>query len=119
MLAKKTVFGAYLGQEVVTSVNTEQQILTSIYADNKIGVEYDDGSYAVLNIDDCKLVLRTYKDMTREELNSYLKLNNDNFLVEGLFRTFDDVYYLISIGIDIFGLIEKGWAIRKEKKDVN
>ena len=54
------------------------------------------------SIENCKLVLRKIEDMTEEEK------------VQG-FDYIDSVIYLLAKGIDLFELIEKGYAVNEKE----
>lgn len=74
-----------------------------------------------------RLLLRKFEDMTEEELDNYEKtLYLEDVGIPGTFRdsyvtvthpTPTSHIYLLSIGIDLFGAIEKGWAERIEVQD--
>lgn len=127
----------------------EEQIF-GLYCNSEKFILYDTPS--LLNIIEEKLILRTYEDMTEEEIIKLIKINQVfeysfivsvkyNALSKGCFviqyQKFDSYFnetfthrldfsllrltaesfeYLISIGIDVFGAIEQGYAVREETK---
>ena len=79
---------------------------------NLSGFGMGDSFCPEIPIDDCKLILRPFEDMTDEEMsrfNSYYKMEVDTKNHYKL--TPKSIGYLISIGIDVFNLKERGWAI--------
>ena len=77
------------------------------------------------NIIDEKLILRTYEDMTEEEVDEFTKVDGlywgkapYEYRIEKIKEykhSEEEFEYLISIGIDVFNLISRGWAERKRK----
>jgi hypothetical protein len=63
-------------------------------------------TYFWSDLTDPQLILRTSDDMATKENIQY---NNEHGEVH---RTI----YLLSIGVDLFGAIEKGWAVRRNCK---
>ena len=117
MLTKEAMFGMYIGQKIHNTVckDTIERTLTEVARDH---VHYRLTAENVLqstihlkcNIDKCKLILRPFESMTDEELTV-----NDNLKADMYEFTREDVAcqieYLISIGIDVFNLKERGWAV--------
>lgn len=79
---------------------------------NLSGFGMGDSFCCEIPIDDCKLILRPFESMTDEEMsrfNSYYKMEVDTKNHYKL--TPKSIGYLISIGIDVFNLKERGWAV--------
>jgi hypothetical protein len=136
-LTKEQIFGMYLGQRIV---NREKRIekLIGITMDGMYAITYHEVTmeqskyYIGIDMDNCKLILRSVKDLTENEMN---KLNNiaekfndyscifeeysfENYplFIDGdteVYLSFlpEQIQYLISIGIDVFNLKEKGFAV--------
>ena len=71
-------------------------------------------------LDKIKLVLRPLSEMTDEEVFECEKRQEGAYLTENItrFHTPESIEYLISIGIDIFDLHSRGWAVyESEVKD--
>lgn len=68
-----------------------------------------------VNIDEIKLILRPLESMTEEEDTDYYELT-ETLNVPRLQERFtrNQFLWLIQKGFDIFGLIESGYAIKKE-----
>lgn len=65
-----------------------------------------------ISINNCKLILRPFESMEDNEMsrfNSYYKTELDTPNYYKLIP--NSIEYLISIGIDIFNLKERGWAV--------
>ena len=103
MLTKAQIFGMYLGGEKTNGLTTK------IFNDIRWSIDMNDYIVNGLTLRDCKLILRTYEDMTEKEIKMFYKLHDDIHCGYDAQHT----EYLISIGIDVFNAIGKGWAVRK------
>lgn len=126
-LTKEAFFGMYIGQKVKFELNGQTLTchLTEVGREhihcNRLGdgIKITDTLKAFafrISIDTCKLILRTFEDMTEED--KFQAYNETNAGFEEAFSIQDfapAIEYLISIGIDVFGLIERGWAIRESE----
>ena len=119
MITKEQAFGMYIGQRVYNTVckDTIKRILVEVAGDH---IHYsliaenvlESTIYLKYSIDKCKLILRPFESMTDEEMsrfNSYYKMEVDTKNHYKL--TPKSIGYLISIGIDVFNLKERGWAV--------
>jgi hypothetical protein len=116
-LTKEQIFGMYLGQKVYFEETKEIMTLDKV---NRYGgivvtnpINDDNEIYA---IDDLKLILRTYEDLTTYEEDVWKSLIKIEFIDNeekkiSTSETVESIEFLISIGIDVFGLNEKGWAV--------
>lgn len=104
MLTKAQIFGMYLGGEITNGLTTK------IFNDIRWSIDMNDYIVNGLTLRDCKLILRTYEDMTEKEIKMFYKLHDDIHCGYDAQHT----EYLISIGIDVFDAIGKGWAVRRE-----
>lgn len=114
MLTKAQYFGIYLGQKVTNTYTKEltgilykvSNTLISIYGDNQ-GVS-EKGTN--MPIENCKLILRPYGDMTEDENKAY---NQIKFVghTSNPFNFTYQLQHLISIGIDVFDCHSKGWVV--------
>jgi hypothetical protein len=150
MLSKEQFFGMYIGQRVSIPLHytgRPEAVLIGIKRSNEYVYESDyvctiineDACNMGIPIDDCKLMLRPFSDMNKEEGINLFKndrsdvtdVNYDNTLkcfwvddhnarngmiynplkVRVSTLRVNQVEYLISIGIDIFNLKEKDWAV--------
>lgn len=120
-MEKVNYFGLYFG------------IAKYIFGDDLSTIEIVNRSLFVnipfINNPKTKLILRLVEDMTEDEKREYDKLQNYNLQAikeqinnwkntNILERDKDNnrhIIYLISIGVDVFNLIEKGWAVRESE----
>ena len=107
-LTKEQIFGAYLGQGICFPDSSKDTLEGVTIKGEVFGEPKYDGIYG---IDNCKLILRTQDDMTEEEINMFYKLYDD---IQSGYNA-QHTEYLISIGIDVFGLIGRGWAVRESE----
>ena len=127
MITKEQAFGMYIGQRVHNTVckGTIKRILVEVARDH---IHYSLIAENVLestihlkySIDKCKLILRPFEDMTDEEMDTITNLintrknemlfsrhNKHNYILTNS----EVIEYLVSIGIDVFNLKERGWAV--------
>lgn len=116
-LTKEQIFGMYLGQKVYFEETKEIMTLDKV---NRYGgivvtnpVNDDNEIYA---IDDLKLILRTSEDLTTYEEDVWKSLIKIEFIDNEEKRistseTAESIEFLISIGIDVFDLYGKGFAV--------
>ena len=135
-LTKEAFFGMYIGQKVKFELNGQTLTchLTEVGREhihcNRLGdgIKITDTLKAFafrISIDTCKLILRTFEDMTEKEVTHLRKLQNNAYreiqISGSILSLFEEQFattqYLISIGIDVFGLIERGWAIRESEEE--
>lgn len=103
MITKEQAFGMYIGQRV-------------IYTDKSFGMPILSARMLNLwaNDDGFQLILRPFSSMTDEEHLKYVSLwLEDGCVNDNTPRRmqFNSVEYLISIGIDVFNLKDRGWAV--------
>ena len=113
MLTKEQIFGMYIGNNCTDGTYLFKLKDVNMYG-GLILLYANEGStnYGIetrYSIDDCKLILRTQEDMTEKEIKMFYKLHDDIHCGYDAQHT----EYLISIGIDVFNAIGKGWAVRK------
>lgn len=115
-LTKEQIFGMYLGQRIIDYTNTD----TLIISVKLIGVTLNivtyinsDGVCFETGLDDCKLILRRFEDMTHEEMIKYNLDFQINAGINPLTKKhgLETINYLISIGIDVFDCHSKGWVV--------
>lgn len=99
----------YLGCQVV--LNDDMiWILSGVHKEYAV---LDGGVYGVIKVTDygtVKPVLRTTKSVTQEEWNAAPK-SSLHIGVDGIFYSTELFKHLLSLNIDLFGLIENGLAI--------
>ena len=134
MLTKAQYFGMYLGSNILIPLHytsREKAVLTGVKRSNEhiyksdyvCTVINEDACNLSIPLDDCKLILRPLEDMTEEEV---IKLKEITETTSGKIIYFERgtrqkytipkvdssiTEYLISIGIDVFNLKEKGFAV--------
>lgn len=117
MLNKEQFFGMYIEKEIYTSFSNKRGILEGIL---KNGDTYD--CWCRINnkpvnldkIEYCKLILRPfeYGEMTKAEIEHYERLcGEEDEPMLHIVDTPQSIKYLISIGIDVFNLKERDWAV--------
>ena len=124
---KLNFFGLYVGREIIVNKKSYYLKGVSLYGTVEAIDEINFVALSALksyrfSIEDCKLCLRKVEDLTPKELKTF----NDIFHYAG-YRFIDKIIvdkqimfspkcmaYLISRGIDVFGLIEAGIAIHKK-----
>lgn len=104
MITKESAFGMYIGQK------STKGIICGI--DNKgIFTSHSNTVDTYYLYDDCKLILRPLEDMTEEERKKIFRLDGHRENIPRNYMNAEQLEYLISIGIDIFNLKERGWAV--------
>ena len=111
MLTKAQIFGMYLGCYMTQSLTGDRKwrlINVDLFQETSKGLYGKQTSNYSLS--DCKLILRPLEDMTDEENKAY---NQIKFVghTSNPFNFTYQLQYLISIGIDVFNLKEKGFAV--------
>jgi hypothetical protein len=124
MLTKAQYFGMYLGCYMTQSLTGDRKwrlINVDLFQETSKGLYGKQTSNYSLS--DCKLILRPLEDMTEEEV---IKLKEITETTSGKIIYFERgtrqkytipkvdssiTEYLISIGIDVFNLKEKGFAV--------
>jgi hypothetical protein len=119
-LTKQQIFGMYLGQKcfendilkgiliAVIKGFGDQLDTCYIWSDNK--KLHPNQRRIISAIDDCKLILRSYSEMSKEEKTEEEELQSfwDEY---GYSDSIESINYLISIGIDVFDCHSKGWVV--------
>lgn len=116
----KEVLHYYLGQEVSTDSGSET--LDAIYNNGDIETLFRGHLRNYYSLERVKPILRPLSDMTEEELREMCDKANVGYRSLESFKIhFSQIlfpaefHYLLSHGFDLFGLIESGEAIKKEK----
>lgn len=131
MITKEQAFGMYIGQKV-TGINTymDKPVIGYLYSVSKerVGINLIDSFFNIdlqyYNLFNCKLILRPFESITDEEEKEFYnktglgiwKLHRyiTGFSESGTISVDEMAVcneYLISIGIDVFNLKERGWAV--------
>ena len=122
---REKIFGMYLGQlmlvpKYLVSEGREIQEVQSISLQEEgycISNDYEQ----LFSINSCRLILRKKEDMTDREMAVYKSLKTPCYNKECETDNCDgfdnpiSLEYLITIGIDIFNVIEKGWAVKESE----
>jgi len=125
-MTKQQIFIFYLNADMrwVYSQNWERKELISSWHSScggrKLTISNSMYQTEVSDYTDVKLILRPFEDMTKNELKEYdsyfeyIKFSNFN---NETYKqvTFEGYLYLLSIGIDLFGAIKKGYAINAKE----
>lgn len=128
MLEQINYFGMYIGQRIICQ-NVIQGKLSGIFKQIDEDDELTDGiqcciesDCGIIPINDCKLILRPFSEMTEDEIKHIesiiIRYSKEIEITKSLSFYSEDMevlQYLISIGIDVFGLKEKGYAIYESK----
>jgi hypothetical protein len=114
MLTKAQYFGMYLGCYMTQSLTGDRKwrlINVDLFQETSKGLYGKQTSNYSLS--DCKLILRPFEDMTEEENNNVKEiiLHDTDTGQPEQWLTAESITYLISIGIDVFNLKEKGFAV--------
>lgn len=126
MITKEQAFGMYIGQKITDRDNdipiTKLKGIKNV--DNILYCQFFDGEFKSRYLSDCKLILRPFGNMTDEEEKEFYNKTGfgiwkshqyiTGFSESGLISIEEMVVcseYLISIGIDVFNLRERGWAV--------
>ena len=122
MITQEQAFGLCLGKKVLTKDNTIEELI-AVTMDGVYATTWNEEtlyqSRWYLPLDHCKLILRPFEDMTEEEKFQAYNETNAGFEEANNIQDFIPAFeYLISIGIDVFNLKDRGWAIyeQEEKK---
>lgn len=106
----KYVIHFYLGCECLDEVNVIWKIVgvyqDCLYVENN----YNAGAYEK-NFDEVKPILRKLEDMTFDEHKEYNHRKQRKGYMTQIHA--DNTLWLCKIGVDVFNLIENGFAIRK------
>lgn len=140
MITKQQAFGMYIGRDIIAK-NIHQGklncVLQNLDEEEKYLNDWQCGTdletCGTISINDCKLILRPFERMTGDEIKglfdtdiTIMERNNDGFeyidddsvFVDTVFfcdiKGIKEIEYLISIGIDVFNLKERGWAVYEE-----
>ncbi len=111
MITKEQAFGMYIGRDVKTDSVTDRLngIKYSVSSDVFVSV-----GHTLYNINDCKLILRPFEDMDDMEMSIFNAKYKDEVDTNKHYKlTTNSIEYLISIGIDVFNLRDRGWAVYK------
>ena len=135
-MTKEQFFGMYIGQKVKHTISDDCVLLesaidhTHVCVDKRIKIK--------LSMYDCKLILRPFESMTDEEwICCFKKIHHSIQSIEKVGKfirvkfdegcecgyeipcdiPFDCIEYLISIGIDVFNLKGRGWAVYEERSE--
>ncbi len=120
MLTKTQYFGCCIGNKCFENEVLKGKLIAviqgfgdqldtcHIWSNNK--KLYPNQRRIISAIDDCKLILRPYEDMTDEEKLKEQELQA-SFDEYGYTGSIEITGYLISIGIDVFNLKQKGFAV--------
>lgn len=126
-ITKEQFFGMYIGTEFIAKdiiqgklnlvyqeIDTEAELYT-----NNWFVSSDNETCGTIPIEECKLILRPFEGMSEEETDKLISIDdigglNDRKELYRIYYTLQQIAYLISIGIDVFNLKEKGWAVYEE-----
>jgi len=117
LITLESAFGMYLGQMVLDEKKPDLEHKLRYKITGKLCrvseniVEYTtDKGFNVSDIRDCKLILRPFNDMTEDESRLYGEIRGNKPMLTRKIKH-KELEYLISIGIDIFNLKERGWAV--------
>lgn len=115
-MTKEAMFGMYIGQKVKHTISDDCVLLES--AIDHIHVCVDKRINIKLSMFDCILILRPFESMTDEERKSYSEMTTEYLgmpftanQIKNRLSNIKQTEYLISIGIDVFNLKDRGWAV--------
>jgi hypothetical protein len=111
MLDKSAIFGIYSHCKIIDTkiIHKTAYKISALFFNDNPSIEYITGKgFNVSHLDDCKLILRPFDDMTKWEKRKFENLQIEDITthIKG-----SSTEYLISIGIDVFNLKQKGFAV--------
>ena len=119
MITQEQAFGMYLSKKVLTKDNTIEELIAVTMDGGRATTWNEETLYESrwhLPFNHCKLILRPFEDMTEEEKFQAYNETNAGFEEANNIKDFIPAFeYLISIGVDVFNLKDRGWAIYEQE----